>query len=904
MSQSGSSKVTSKNLPPSVPTIFFGNIGSAVASANALNVIGSGIITVTASGDTLTISSGASPIVVGSFTVPYGTSPVNPTVGGVIAFTSNDNSMTITGSLNSIDFKVSNPAMVVENFVTNLGGPVTPNGSNNILTNASTTTFTDGSTANTLKIEVQGVAHELFVGAGTNTPATQIANGSAGEPLISGGVGVTPSYGILTVPGGGTGSPSFNINGIVISNTTTTGALTSLTLTNGQLVIGSTGTTPVATTITAGTGVTITNGPGSITIALAGGSAAVEHLTGDTGGQLNPDGSNNFNLKANSTAGSSVSFSGSGSTLSLNVTDSNDNTIVGLSAGNGSISGTSNTGVGYTSLHDLTSGVNNIAYGYGSLGALTTGSYNNAVGTLNSQSVTTGQQNTSMGNQSLTHITTGSFNTVIGSNTGNNYTGAESSNILVGNAGVLGESNVIRIGTQGSGNGQQNECFIAGITGVTTSNSNLVTVNTSTGQLGAVSEGGFGQTITGDSGGAISPSSGNWNLKANSIAGSSVSFSGSGSTLSLNVTDGSVNTIIGFVAGNGTLSGTNNNAFGQSALAALTSGSQNAAFASSLASLTSGGNNTAIGDSAGNNLKTGSNNILLGLNAGVSYTTSEGSNIIIGNAGTITESNTIRIGTQGSGAGQQNKAFIAGITGVTTSNTQIVTINTSTGQLGAQAIASLGAFTSIVVQTFTSSGTYTPTAGMLYCTIECVGGGGGGGGVTKVATAASGGGGAGGYSRISVSAATIGVSQAVTIGAAGAAGAAGNNNGGTGGTTSVGAIVSATGGLGGTFGSQTVIGIGGNGGTGSSGDINTTGACGDSGNNQLGAATGGWGGSSFFGGGGLVTYAASSPGSQVAGTDGQSYGGGGSGACTSSGTGSNAAGGAGFKGVVVITEYI
>ena len=36
-------------------------------------------------------------------------------------------------------------------------------------------------------------------------------------------------------------------------------------------------------------------------------------------------------------------------------------------------------------------------------------------------------------------------------------------------------------------------------------------------------------------------------------------------------------------------------------------------------------------------------------------------------------------------------------------------------------IATGGAMSSVNVQTFTASGTYTPTANMKYCTIECVG---------------------------------------------------------------------------------------------------------------------------------------------------------------------------------------
>jgi len=88
---------------------------------------------------------------------------------------------------------------------------------------------------------------------------------------------------------------------------------------NGQLWIGSAGSPHVVkNTLTPGTGVSITNGPGSITIGLTGGSVAIEHLTGDTGGQLNPDGSNNFNLLGQK-AGTIQVFDtiGSGSTLSF-----------------------------------------------------------------------------------------------------------------------------------------------------------------------------------------------------------------------------------------------------------------------------------------------------------------------------------------------------------------------------------------------------------------------------------------------------------------------------------------------------------------------------------------------------------------------------------------------------------
>ena len=72
-------------------------------------------------------------------------------------------------------------------------------------------------------------------------------------------------------------------------------------------------------TITGGTGVTVTNGNGQTgnpIISLTGGSVAVEHLTGNTGGQLNPDGSNNFNTVGTG----SITIAGSGSTLTTQLT--------------------------------------------------------------------------------------------------------------------------------------------------------------------------------------------------------------------------------------------------------------------------------------------------------------------------------------------------------------------------------------------------------------------------------------------------------------------------------------------------------------------------------------------------------------------------------------------------------
>jgi len=210
--------------------------------------------------------------------------------------------------------------------------------------------------------------------------------------------------------------------------------------------------------------------------------------------------------------------------------------------------------------------------------------------------------------------------------------------------------------------------------------------------------------------------------------------------------------------------------------------------------------------------------------------------------------------------------------------------------------ANIGAIGAVHVQTFSASGTYTPNANLIFATIELVGGGGGGGGVVGSTTyyLAGGGGGAGGYARKYATAAAIGVSQAVTIGAAGSVSSGGA--GGTGGTTSVGALCSATGGTGGTASTTATVGTGGTGGAMSAGDFGINGYPGMPGYyNSVGSTSNiefvaGIGGSCVFGPGGT--------GGSGAGV----HGGGGGGGWVAV-AGSTVQGGGGGAGYVLITEY-
>lgn len=221
-----------------------------------------------------------------------------------------------------------------------------------------------------------------------------------------------------------------------------------------------------------------------------------------------------------------------------------------------------------------------------------------------------------------------------------------------------------------------------------------------------------------------------------------------------------------------------------------------------------------------------------------------------------------------------------------------------------------GAVTSnIVVQKFTASGTYTPTSGMLHAIIECVAPGGGGGGALSASASSEytgAGGGSGGYSFRRVAASDIVGTATITLGTAGAGGVS-NANGGAGGNVSVVSnavtLCSASGGGGGQFSSVAQLGNGGAGGAAGTGDVSSSGSPGVGGFYSTAAppfGTSGAGGSGPFGGGAVGVFAV---GAATNGNAAGGFGAGGSGASVSQ-VSSNATGGAGSGGIVVITEFI
>lgn len=146
--------------------------------------------------------------------------------------------------------------------------------------------------------------------------------------------------------------------------------------------------------------------------------------------------------------------------------------------------GSENTCVGYTAGQLIDSGNNNCAMGAGSLAICSSGSNNLSLGTSSLGAVDIGTDNTSIGYSTGGALSSGSFNIIIGSEAGQLLTGTESSNIIIGNNGTAGDANILRLGTQGTGNGEINTTFIAGIAGSSVTG-NVVLVDPATGQLGS-----------------------------------------------------------------------------------------------------------------------------------------------------------------------------------------------------------------------------------------------------------------------------------------------------------------------------------------------------------------------------------------------------------------------------------
>lgn len=207
----------------------------------------------------------------------------------------------------------------------------------------------------------------------------------------------------------------------------------------------------------------------------------------------------------------------------LLTTDNLGDVMLGLSAGNSSITGGYSELIGRQAGQNLTSGSENVFIGDTAGQSVTTGYADVYIGYGAGQNTTTGASNTYVGLQAGVASTTGLLNTFLGYSAGNNlttgdgdlYLGANagtlnvtgSNNIYLGSYGVGGENTTIRIGSG------QLATYVAGIYGAATSGGQPVYID-STGHLGTGggSGGGNGVSSFNNRTGAVVPASGDYNF--------------------------------------------------------------------------------------------------------------------------------------------------------------------------------------------------------------------------------------------------------------------------------------------------------------------------------------------------------------------------------------------------------
>lgn len=803
---------------PQIPTDFVTDSGTAIPILNTLEILGTNGITTSGSGNTVTITG-----INATAGVNVGASQI-----GVAAF--NSAQFTVTagfvslvgggGAIDSIAVQTGTSPIVPDGTgLVTINGAVVAAGTNPVRTN--------GTGANTMALQVQ-ISQALAA-----TDATKIGLSNFDSAAFD-----VDANGFVQLNGGGIASTSFDVQANTAPGTdpvlpTAAGVVTvnGAVVANHSVVLETRSRAANAYNLEVqyATSAAATDGTKSgvahfdsadFTVDASGfvsasGTGIGQTITGNTGGALSPSAGNWTVVTSNATP----VFAGSGSTLTQNFNLSNlvlGSSLPSLTSGTANVgmgatvmapltSGANNTSMGNLSMQTVSSSASNSCYGYGSGRFISTGTgVNSFFGASSGGACTTGTSNSGFGQASLSSLQTGSYNIALGQTTGTAYTGSESSNIVISNDGVIGESNTIRIGEQGSGSGQQNRFFAAGIASVVVANTQMVTIDTTTGQMGsqAVPSSSGITEIAGDSGTPTSGPTVTFNGGIALTTSNGLLFDVAGTTVTLNYaflnlpeTDASGNGILymedlsdrytmlhagdqgliannffaGQNAGNITLSpgasgntgigpealnslttgagstcvgfqsgfsidvGNSNDAFGSSSLFSCEGGDFNVAIGqSSLGALISGNNNCALGLSAGIGITSGEHNtcvghntlavgngdynIVIGDTAGVSLTATESSNILINSPGVAAESNAIRIGTQGSGAGEQDTCYIAGIASVSVSNTEMVTIDTTTGQLGSQAIpgGSSLTWTDTTATTLAVNNAYNGTAAGTY----------------------------------------------------------------------------------------------------------------------------------------------------------------------------------------------
>ncbi len=310
--------------------------------------------------------------------------------------------------------------------------------SNNLIQGYTTTATAAGTTT----LTVSSTEQQIFTGSTTQTIVLPVTSTLVlGQSYTI----VNKSTGIITVQSSGA-----NTIQAMASNTTLT---VTVILTSGTTAaswdakylantVSPTGTITQHDVLVGGSGNAITSvSPGTVGFVLTSNGTSADPsfqsaspgasvtFTGDTGTPFSTSSVTVRTNHATNICGSTVYISASTPSLNLNVTDSDDNTIMGLLAGN--LSGGS---------------TNCTAFGSHALSSITSGSYNTAIGNLTLSAETTGNDNIALGYNAL-NASVGS-NECIAIGASAMSTGTPNNSIAIGTNALLpsGGGNNIAIG--------------------------------------------------------------------------------------------------------------------------------------------------------------------------------------------------------------------------------------------------------------------------------------------------------------------------------------------------------------------------------------------------------------------------------------------------------------------------
>ena len=324
---------------------------------------------------------------------------------------------------------------------------------------------------------------------------------------------------------------------------------------------------------------------------------------------------NNFRFPA--TTGSTVGVILMGANRFIHAYGTN-NTFLGISTGNFTLTGARNTGVGANALQGLTSGVDNVALGNQSLVSMASGSNNVAIGAGAGQNAT-GSANVAIGAGAFVH-NTGNSSVAIGRYALEGVSGSSTAsiNVAIGSEAArkltTGSQNTA-VGTSAAKEittGDRNTAIgNSALLSITTANDNVaigheaLRSNTVTDNLLAIGYRALFANTTGTANLAI----GYGALRTNTIGSQNLAIG----VNSLQVlTDGDSNTGVGVGTVGKLTTGDQNTALGSQSLNDNIVGNNNTAIGYRTLYLTTGSNNTALGNQAGDNITTGSSNIIIG----------------------------------------------------------------------------------------------------------------------------------------------------------------------------------------------------------------------------------------------------------------------------------------------------